>query len=129
MKITMNDALMLQEGINKISNKLLNINTAYKLMKIQKSLVVELEFYQKEYKRIIDEFSEKGKDGAPVLTEDGQGYKILPGKEQQCNTNLMNLLKLEVTIPDITFDIKEFSDLDMSLNDFYPFMVVISDGE
>ena len=74
----------------------------------------EITFYQEKLRTIIMEYAELDNEGIPVQTEDGQGIKIQKGKEEVCATAIMELQEIEVNLPDITFTLEEFSNLELT---------------
>lgn len=104
----------------------LPIKVAYKLSRLATAIDGEIAFYQTKFREILDEYCLVNEDGNYIPTEDGQGFKIQPGKEIECNQAMADLHSLEIELPDITFSIDEFDGLELriqDLNGIMPFIV------
>lgn len=113
----MYDIVNFQQFYTIIETKKMPIKTTYKLAKLKKALESEVEIYQTELTKIIQEYAQKDADGNYIYTEDKKSIKIIPGSEKECNLKLLELQNLEIHIEDIKFDISEFEELELSLND------------
>ena len=91
----MYEALALQNFYASVQDKKMPIKTAYKLSRLAKRAEEEIQFYQKEFARIVDEYALK-EDGQLIYSEDMTSIKIIPGKEDECSTKIMELKDLEV---------------------------------
>ena len=91
----MYEALTLQNFYTSVQDKKMPIKTAYKLSRLAKRVEEELQFYQKEFARIVDEYALK-EDGQLIYSEDMTSIKIIPGKEDECSAKIMELKDLEV---------------------------------
>ena len=95
--------------------------TAYKLMKLSKSVDVEKAFYEEKIREIIDEYGQKDENGN-LIKSDG-GIKIDETRIDDCNKAVSELNDVEVQKPDITFTVEELSPALLSLDD----MMLISE--
>ena len=104
----------------------LPIKVAYKLSRLAAAIENEVTFYQTKFREILNEYCLVDDNGNYVPTDDGQGFKIQPGKETECNQAMADLHNLEIELPDITFSIDEFDGLELriqDLNGIMPFIV------
>ena len=108
------EVLMLQNFYTSVQDKKMPIKTAYKLSRLARRVEEEAQFYQKEFARIVDEYALK-ENGQLVYSEDMASIKIIPGKEDECNTKIIELKELEVDLSDFEFSIEEFEDLQLTL--------------
>lgn len=108
-------------------NAKLPIKTAYKLSRLAKAADTEMDFYRTKFNEILAEFCQTDDNGKYVYTEDGQGYKILEGREYECNQAMTDLHELEIELPDITFTIEEFDGIELTINELDGIMPFIVD--
>ena len=86
----------------------------------------EISFYQEKFREIVEEYGVK-ENGEYKLTPDGQSVVIVPGKEAECNTRLMELRNLDVSIENIKFSIEELEGIDVSISELSCLMSLIED--
>ena len=102
--------------INKLKEKKFDIQTQYKMIKIEKAIRDEQEIFQEQIKVNCSDFFERNEKNEPIMNEDG-GFKI----KKDCITNCYNLMNqlmsLKVQIPDIYFSLDELTSLDLSLGE------------
>lgn len=102
--------------INKLKEKKFDIQTQYKMIKIEKAIRDEQEIFQEQIKVNCSDFFERNEKNEPIMNEDG-GFKIKKDCITHCY-NLMNqLMSLKVQIPDIYFSLDELTSLDLSLGE------------
>lgn len=97
-----------------VADKKIPVKTAYKLSKLARRVEEEVQFYQKEFKAIIDEYAKK-ENGQYVFAPDGLSIEVIDGKDDECNAKIFELKTIEVDLKDITFSIEEFENLDLTL--------------
>lgn len=114
MQLKMQELLGFTSFHESIKDKKIPIKTAYKLAKLSSAVEKEIVFYQEKLRTIIMECAELDNQGIPIQTEDGQGIKIQKGKEEDCAAAIMELQEIEVNLPDITFTLEEFSNLELT---------------
>ena len=114
MQLRMQELLGFTNFHESVKDKKIPIKTAYKLAKLSNAIEKEIAFYQEKLRTIIMECAELDKEGNPVQTEDGQGIKIQKGKEEACAAAIVELQEIEVNLPDITFTLEEFSNLELT---------------
>ena len=93
-----------------------SIQTKYKMARFLKETESDLDFYQKEFRKIIDQCAEHKEDGS-IATDENGGIPILNDMQETFYKESSELDKTEVNIPDIRFSIEELADFDMSAND------------
>ena len=126
MKLQLQTILNFSQFYSLTVSRNLPIKTAYKLSKLSTAVENEITFYQTKFREILNEYCLVDDNGNYVPTEDGQGFKIQPGKEIECNQAMADLHNLEIELPDITFSIDEFDGLELriqDLNGIMPFIV------
>lgn len=101
--------------IEKNSNKTFDIQTQYKLIKLKRSLVPELEILNEQLQS-LSQFFETDDEGNFIYSEDG-GVKIKKESFEQFNQVLTSINNMEVTLPDVYFSLEELAPLELTLNE------------
>lgn len=120
--------LAMEEAIKNLKSKNLPIKTAYRLLKLAEFVATESDNYRNLFRQILDEYAEKKEDGSYVLSEDGTNVIIQKEHIQDANQKVSELNQLEVDVP-YTFDLREFENLEISLEDLAPLMDIIVDED
>lgn len=120
--------LAMEEAIKNLKSKNLPIKTAYRLLKLAELVSNEAENYRNLFRQILDEYAEKKEDGSYVLSEDGANVIIQKEYIQDANQKVDELNKIDVEIP-YTFDIKDFDNIEISLEELAPLMDLIVDED
>lgn len=120
--------LAMEEAIKNLKSKNLPIKTAYRLLKLAELVSKEAENYRNLFRQILDKYAEKKEDGSYVLSEDGANVIIQKDHIQDANQKVDELNKIDVEIP-YTFDIKDFDNIEISLEELAPLMDLIVDED
>lgn len=120
--------LAMEEAIKNLKSKNLPIKTAYRLLKLAELVSNEAENYRNLFRQILDEYAEKKEDGSYVLSEDGTNIILKKDHIKEANEKVSELNQLEVDVPYI-FDLREFENLEISLEDLAPLMDIIVDED
>ena len=120
--------LAMEEAIKNLKSKNLPIKTAYRLLKLAELVSNEAENYRNLFRQILDEYAEKKEDGSYVLSKDGANVIIQKDHIQDANQKVDELNKIDVEIP-YTFDIKDFDNIEISLEELAPLMDLIVDDD
>ena len=108
MKTKMSDSIQLFDVFSKLkSAKTLPIRTAYKLSKLLKVLESDHDFYVTNLNELIQTYAERNEDGAPALTEDGNGIRIRKDSLDEFESKINALWTIETTMPDLKFSLEE----------------------
>lgn len=127
-KMRIQKILAMEEAIKNLKSKNLPIKTAYRLLKLAELVSKEAENYRNLFRQILDEYAEKKEDGSYVLSEDGANVIIQKDHIQDANQKVDELNKIDVEIP-YTFDIKDFDNIEISLEELAPLMDLIIDED
>ena len=122
----MYEALTLQNFYTSVQDKKMPIKTAYKLSRLAKRVEEELQFYQKEFARIVDEYAMK-ENGQLIYSDDMTSIKIIPVKEDECSAKIMELKELEVDLSGFEFTLDEFDSLELTLAEMSSILPLIKD--
>lgn len=108
-----------------VKNQKLPMKTAYKLAQLARAIEQEVQFYQEKMRTFITEYGLLGEDGQPIPTEDNTGIKLRPGAEEECYAAINELQNLDTNLPDVSFTIEEFSNVEITLTEMqsiFPFL-------
>ena len=120
--------LAMEEAIKNLKSKNLPIKTAYRLLKLAEFVATESDNYRNLFRQILDEYAEKNEDGSFVFSEDGTNVILKKDHIKEANEKVSEINQLEVDIP-YTFDLREFENLEISLEDLAPLMDIIVDED
>lgn len=120
--------LAMEEAIKNLKSQNLPIKTAYRLLKLAEFVATESDNYRNLFRQILDEYAEKNEDGSFVFSEDGTNVILKKDHIKEANEKVSELNQLEVDIP-YTFDLREFENLEISLEDLAPLMDIIVDED
>jgi hypothetical protein len=127
-KMRIQKILAMEEAIKNLKSKNLPIKTAYRLLKLAEFVATESDNYRNLFRQILDEYAEKNEDGSFVFSEDGTNVILKKDHIKEANEKVSELNQLEVDIP-YTFDLREFENLEISLEDLAPLMDIIVDED
>lgn len=120
--------LAMEEAIKNLKSKNLPIKTAYRLLKLAELVSNESDNYRNLFRQILDEYAEKNEDGSFVFSEDGTNVILKKDHIKEANEKVSELNQLEVDVP-YAFDLREFENLEISLEDLAPLMDIIVDED
>ena len=118
MITTMSNIINFNVFYDEVRNAKIPLKLAFKLSNLTKVVNEKTEFYREEFQKILREYGEFDENGNIIPTNDGRGVKVKPGTEMECMTKINELQSLEVELPDITFDVEEFGDIELTLDVF-----------
>lgn len=104
---------------NQVAQTKISSKTAYKIMKLCKSIVVEEEFYNQKRSDIINQYADRDENGQIKLSEDGTMINILPDKLAEAESAMLELNNIEVETPNIRFYLSELEDLKFSVQEMF----------
>lgn len=126
MKLTMQQIVGFPSLFEKIKNKPLPFKTSYNLMLLAQEIEKHYNFYQEKLQEIIAKYGQRDQDGNLVVTDDGQGIKLVEETKDEAREKISELRNLEVEISDIKFSIEDFDGVELSPEEMIalmPFMV------
>lgn len=122
----MYEVLSLQEFYVAVKDKKLPLKTAYKLSRLMKRVEEEIQFYNQEFNKILDEYAKKENNNF-VFSKDGSSIEIIPGKEEECNNKIIELKTLEINLNDFSFTLDEFDGIDLTISEMSSLLPLIKD--
>lgn len=101
----------------KIKNTTLPIKVGYKLAKLAVQCQKEMDIYQSQLNKIIQEYGARDENGQLIQTENGDGIKIKEDKIQECQEKLNELSTLEIEINESPISIEALENVELSLDE------------
>ena len=126
MVLKMSQALEIPALYQSIKDCKMPIKTAYKFNKLIRYLEEDLVFYQSQVASLLNEYAARNASGEYEYSNNGAAIKIIEGKQQECNKKLGDLLDLRITISDVTFELEELNEIELTvsqLDSLMPFIV------
>lgn len=117
MKIKIFQIRQFMNIYEKIKNTTLPIKIGYKLAKIAAKCQEEMDIYQSQLNKIIQEYGARDENNQLIPTEGGDGIKIKEDKIQECQEKLNELSTLEVEINEDPISIEALDNLELSLSE------------
>lgn len=114
MIYTTSEVKKLSQLLESIKDKVFDINTQYKFLKIAKIIKEEEELIQEQEFLLLKRYAEVDENGKFITSEDG-GVKIKDGEIAEFGIKLMELKYRRVQLPDIYFSLDELEPLNLSL--------------
>ena len=123
------EILELEGLLQKLTQKELPIRTLYKVDKLIKLVGKEKDFYQTQFKTLVDTYAERDENGNYLYTDNSaEAVKIIPDKIAECQSKMNELVNIEITdVPDISFTFEELDSLTLSYAEARPLMNFIKE--
>lgn len=118
MTITLSKLIHFSQFYNEVKATKIPVKTAYKLNKLATAIDGQNMFYGEQLNLILGDCADRSEDGNYIQTNDNIGVKILDDKKQEFIERVNELLLFEVELPDITFDIEEFGNIELTMESF-----------
>lgn len=125
MVLKMSQALEISALYQSIKDCKMPIKTAYKFNKLIRCLEEDLAFYQSQVTSLLNEYAVRNASGEYEYSNNGTAIKIIEGKQQECNKKLGDLLDLGVTIGDVTFELEELNEMELTVSQLNSLMSFI----
>lgn len=117
MKVKIFQIKQFMDIYEKIKDTTLPIKVGYKLAKIAAECQKEMDIYQSQLNKIIQEYGARDENDQLIQTDNGTGIKIKEDKIQECQDKLNELSTLEVEINETPISIESLDNLKLSLNE------------
>ena len=112
--------------LSQFLNEKLPIKTAYKITKNLISLQTDKDFYEKEFRAILQQYLEYDENGQPIPTPEG-GWRVKEGKLDECQIAIQDLENIDSEVLPIKFTIEELETLNLTPNEVYSITDFIED--
>ena len=124
MKIALCQILKFPSFLREVSDDKLEIQTAYKIFKLNKSVEEHIRFYDENLKKIIDTYAMYDEQGQ-LKRDEKNGILISKDNIDICTKKIQELNECLVDIPEIYFYINEFDGIKLSLEALEPIFPLI----
>ena len=114
MKMKMIEAINVKNTLGNFINTQLPISFSYKIMKFISSVEKEEQFFNQKLKELIEEYSEKDDNGAPVMTSQ-QYFKIAKDKEKECEEKVKELENLDVEVFEFKISLEDIEKMELKV--------------
>ena len=124
MKITNREIQSKVQILQTITQRQLPVKASYAIAKNITTINRELKVFESEKMKIINEYALKDESGNPKV--ENNSYKIIEGKEEECNSKINELLDIEAEIEIRTFNIDSIENMNFSPSELLEidFMIV-----
>lgn len=99
--------------ISEIKEKVFDINTQYKFLKIAKAVKEEEEFVREQELLLLKQYGEKDENGKLITSPDG-GIRIQKEFLNECGAKVMEINNRQIQLPDIYFSLDELEPLGLT---------------
>ena len=127
MQKTISQVLGFHAIADKVKERAIAFQTAYKLSRLFKSIENELVFYHEKLREIICRHAELDEEGNPIFVDGGAAVKLIAGHESDCYEEMQELQAIEVELPDISFTVGEFGDMEVTMEQMEAIMPFIAE--
>jgi hypothetical protein len=125
MLINRNNLIIIYKLINEISDKVKNIGTQYKFLKLKKLSLEEYDIFQQQYNTIL-QYAQTD-DTGHIITNDNGGILMKKDKTDEYQKLLKEFNDFEIQIPDIYFSLDELEPLNLTFDELELLMPFIKE--
>jgi hypothetical protein len=127
MKFTIRQLLEMESGMVKLRDKDIPIVQAYRLKKFIGIVMDELKLFHEHRMEIMNKYAMKDEDGKFVVRDDGMvAYKDIDDLNK-CNTEIGELVDIEVEINFDKIPINMLGDINISIQDLMTLEPILDD--
>lgn len=128
MQIKMTDILNLNSIYTKIKNKSFSVKTTYRMSKLFSVVTKEAEYYSNELNELISKYADRDENGG-FIPAGKDGVQIKKEYIDTVQSQLNDLLNLEVDVPDVQFSIEDLESGNLTVDEFNILMPFIKDED
>lgn len=128
MQIKMTDILNLNSIYTKIKNKSFSVKTTYRMSKLFSVVTKEAEYYSNELNELIGKYAERDENGG-FIPAGKDGVQIKKECIDTVQSQLNDLLNLDVEVPDVQFSIEDLESGNLTVDEFNILMPFIKDED
>lgn len=114
MTLKMFEVVELPSFFEKVRTQKLAFKTSYRITLLMQEVEKHINYYQEQFREVINQYGKKDETGNLVPTEDGQGILLVEETMQEAYEKLNELRTLDVELPDTKFDVEEFENVELS---------------
>lgn len=127
MTLKMYELINFLSFYEKIKSSKLSFKTSYKLTLLAQEVEKHTAFYQEKFRETLMEYGKKDEQGNLVPTDDGQGICLIEETMDEAYARLTELRDLEVELPNTTFSVEDFENVEISPQEMLVIMPFIKD--
>jgi hypothetical protein len=98
----------------KIKSQKLPFKTSYQLTLLVSEAEKHINYYQEQFRNLLDEYGKKDEQGNLVPTADGQGILLTEETMNEAYAKLAELRELDVELPNTKFSLDDFGNIELS---------------
>lgn len=126
VKMKLKDALALYSTIAKMEEISLDIKVAYKLALLKEPLEKHYNFYNDQWKRVMNEYALKDDEGNIALNESKE-FTVPKEKAKDFEKASNELAELEVELPAPAIELDSLADSGLGISDLYNLRHIIKE--
>lgn len=123
MLIRREDLFLIKKIGEQMKDKVFNIQTQYKLLKLIKIADEEYPIYMEQIQPLLDSYAEKDEQGNIIHSEGGT--KIKTDQMNILEQKLYELREIKVQVPDLYFSLDELEKLGLKMGELNAFIDLI----
>lgn len=127
MTIKMYEILDFPTFFAKVKSQKLPFKTSYHLTMIAQEAEKHINYYQEQFRDLLNEYGKKDEDGNFIPTEDGQGIRLIEDKMQEAYEKINELRTLDVEFSNYTFSVDDFDNIELSPEEMLVIIPFISE--
>ena len=127
MQLKMYEIVDFPVFFEKVKTQKLSFKTSYRLTLLAQEVEKHINYYQEQFRGLLAEYGKKDEEGNLVPTYDGQGILLAEETMAEAYEKLAELRVLEVELPDTTFSVEDFENVEMSPQEMLIIMPFIKD--
>lgn len=104
----------------RIRKEKISIQVAYKLSRLKKEIDFQINFYQENMRKIVEEYAQKDESGEMIRTSDGESILLIPEKISECTQKIQELADFKVEISNPHLTLEDFDNLTLELEYLEP---------
>lgn len=124
MLIRREDLFLIKKIGEQMKDKVFNIQTQYKLLKLIKIADEEYPIYMEQIQPLLDSYAEKDEQGN-IIHSEGGGTKIKTDQMDTLEQKLYELREIKVQVPDLYFSLDELEKLGLKMGELNAFIDLI----
>lgn len=124
MLIRREDLFLIKKIGEQMKDKVFNIQTQYKLLKLIKIADEEYPIYMEQIQPLLNSYAEKDEQGN-IIHSEGGGTKIKTDQMNILEQKLYELREIKVQVPDLYFSLDELEKLGLKMGELNAFIDLI----
>ena len=114
MTLKMHQIIDFSSFFIKVKSQKLPFKISYKLTLLSQEIEKHINYYQEQFRALLQEYGMKDEQGNLVPTDDGQGVKLIQETMNEAYTKLAELRELDVELPDAKFSPDDFDGVELT---------------